>query len=73
MLLKALRQMRAADHIQELFGQHYSRAPYSVIHTGRASSAEYDILSAEEDTPGQRGARLHLMSGDMGDHQGFRC
>ncbi len=28
------------------------------------SSAEYDILSAEEETPEQLGARLHLVSGD---------
>ncbi len=32
------------------------------------SSAEYDILSAEKETPEQLGARLHLMADDMGDH-----
>ncbi len=32
-------------------GQPYSRTPYSVLHTDRPSSAEYDILSAEEETP----------------------
>ncbi len=46
----------------------YSRTPYSVFHTDRPSSAEYDILSAEEKMPKQLGARLHLMSDDMGDH-----
>ncbi len=60
--------MRAANHIQEICGKHDSRAPYSVLHTDRPSSAEYDILSAEEETPEQLGARLHLMSDDMGDH-----
>ena len=49
-------------------GQPYSRTPYSVPHIDRPSSAEYDILSAEEETPEQLGARLHLMSNDMGDH-----
>ena len=49
-------------------GQPYSRTPYSVLHTDRPSSTEYYILSAEEDTPEQLGARLHLMSDDMGDH-----
>ena len=39
-----------------------------MLHTNRPSSAEYDILSAEEETPEQLGARLHLMSDDMGDH-----
>ncbi len=37
-------------------------------HIDRPSSAEYDILSAEEETPEQLGARLHLMSDDTGDH-----
>jgi hypothetical protein len=46
----------------------YRRAPYSVVHIGRPSSAEHNILSAEEETPEQLGARLYLMSGDMGDH-----
>ncbi len=39
-----------------------------MLHTDRPSSAEYDILSAEEETPEQLGARLHLMSDDKGDH-----
>ena len=39
-----------------------------MLHTDRPSSEEYDILSAEEETPEQLGARLHLMSGDMGEH-----
>jgi hypothetical protein len=67
-LLKTLRRIRAADHIHEMFGQHCSRTPYSVFHTDRPSSAEYDILSAEEEMPKQLGARLQLMSDDMGDH-----
>jgi hypothetical protein len=46
-------------------GQLYSRAPCSVLHTDYPSSVEHDILSAEEETPAQLGARLHLMSNDM--------
>ncbi len=38
-----------------------------MLHTDRPSSAEYDILIAEEERPEQLGARLHLMSDDMGD------
>ncbi len=68
MLLSTMRRMRAADDVQNLFGQHCSRAPYSVLHTDRPSSAEYDLLSAEEETPDQLGARLHFMTGDMGEH-----
>jgi hypothetical protein len=49
-------------------GQPYSRIPYSVLHTDRPSSAVYDILSAEKETPEQLGARLHFMSDDIGDH-----
>ncbi len=62
MLLITLRQVRAADDIQGMFGQHYSRAPYSVLHTDLPSSAEYDILSAEEEMPEQLRTRLNLMS-----------
>ncbi len=51
-----------------MLGQHDSRTPYSVLHTDRPSSAEYVILSAEEVTPEQLGARLHLMSDDMGNY-----
>ncbi len=40
-----------------------------MLQTDRPSSAEYDILSAEEETPAQLGARLNLMPGDLGDHQ----
>jgi hypothetical protein len=41
-----------------------------MLHTDRPSSAEYGktVLSAEKETPEQFGARLHLMSNDMGDH-----
>ena len=54
--------------IRKCVGQPYSRAPYpySVLHTDRLSSAEYEILSAEEETPEQLGTRL--ISGDIGDH-----
>ncbi len=37
-----------------------------VLHTDFPSSAEYDILSAEKETPEKLGARFHLMSDDMG-------
>ncbi len=49
-------------------GQPYSRAPYSALYTNRSSSAEYGILSAEEEPPEQLGARLYLISDDMEDH-----
>ncbi len=39
-----------------------------MLHTDRPSSAEYDILSAEEETPVQLWARLYLMSDGMSDH-----
>jgi hypothetical protein len=42
--------------------------PYSVLHTDRPISAEYDILSAEEETPEHLRARLHHMSGDVDDN-----
>jgi hypothetical protein len=48
--------------------QHYIRYLYSVLHTDRPSSAEYDILSAEEEMPEKPGARLYLMSGNMENH-----
>ncbi len=48
-----------------MFRQHYSRPPYSFLHTDR----QFDILSAEEEMPEQLGARLHLMSDDMGDQR----
>jgi hypothetical protein len=53
---------------RERVGQHYGRTPNSVLHADRPSSAEYDILSAEKETPEQLGACLHLMSDDLGDH-----
>jgi hypothetical protein len=40
----------------------------SQLDTDRPSIAEHDILSAEEETPKQLGARLQLMSDDMCDH-----
>ncbi len=46
---------------KKCLGKHYSRKSYSVLHTDRPSSAEYDTLK-------QLGARLHLMSGDIGSH-----
>ncbi len=46
--------------------RHYSRTPYFVL--DRPSSAGYGILRAEEEVPEQLGARLHLVSDDMGDH-----
>ncbi len=49
-------------------GQLFSRTPYSLFQTDRPSSAKYSILSAEEETLVQLGARLYLMSDDMGDH-----
>jgi hypothetical protein len=67
-LLNTLHRVRAADHIQEMFGQHYSRIPYSVLHTFRPNSEEYAILSAEEEKPEQLWGRLNLMSDDTGDH-----
>ena len=39
-----------------------------MLQTDRPSSAVYDILSAEEETPEQLGARFDIMSDDMGDH-----
>ncbi len=70
MLRGTFRRVCDADLIQEMLGQHYSTAPYSVLRTDRpgSGSAEYGILSAEEETPEHLGARLHLMSGDMGDN-----
>ncbi len=53
---------------RKIVGLPYSRTSYSVLHTNRPSSAEYDILSTEEETPEQPGARIHLMSEDMGGH-----
>ncbi len=52
----------------EICGQHYRKTPYSVLHTDRPSSAENIFLSAEEETPKGHSARLHLMSGDIGDN-----
>jgi hypothetical protein len=51
-----------------MFGQHYSKTPYSALHTDRPSSADRDILMAEEESPEQLRARLHLMFDDMSDH-----
>jgi hypothetical protein len=39
-----------------------------VLHIDRPSSAECDIVSAEEKTPEQLGVNIHLMSDDTGDH-----
>ena len=41
-------------------GQPYIRTPYSVLHTDRPRISEYDILSAEEETPEKLGARLFI-------------
>ncbi len=54
--------------IRKYVGQPYSRIPYSVLHTDCPSSTEYGVSSAEEETPEQLEARLHLMSGRIRDH-----
>jgi hypothetical protein len=55
-----------------MFGKHggqlFSRMPYSMFHTDRPSSVNYNFLSAEEDLLAQLGACLRLMSDDMGDN-----
>ncbi len=49
-------------------GQLFSRTPYSVFHTDRSSGAKYNILSAEEEKLAQLGARIRLISDDVGGH-----
>ncbi len=58
--------MRAADHIQEMFGHHDNRAPLSALHTDRPSCTEYYILSAEEETPEQLGGASSSNVGLLG-------
>jgi hypothetical protein len=60
--------MRAADRIQEMCLAALQQNSFSLLQTYRPSNAEYAILSAEEGTPEQLVARLHLMSDDMGYH-----
>ncbi len=59
----------AAKRIQEMPGQHYSRTPYTALHTDRPSSAENGILSAEKKyTRAALGAFLYHAGRDMGDN-----
>ncbi len=64
--------MRVADNIHELCRAALQQNTIlGVSYLDCPSSAEYDILSAEEETeetPEQLGMRLHLMSDDMSDH-----
>jgi hypothetical protein len=67
-LLDTLRRVHATDHVQEAWCAVLMQNTLLSLHTDRPSSAEHNVLSAEEATLAQLGARLRLMSDDMGDH-----